>query len=60
METYLYALEMLPLFGSDNMTNMVVRGINVIKMNLVEMIQLGSLEMRLSFSSISQPRMHQF
>ena len=38
METYLYALEMLPLFGSDNMTNMVVRGINVIKMNLVEMI----------------------
>ena len=29
---------MLPLFDSDNMTNMVVRGINVIKMNLVEMI----------------------
>ena len=44
METfYLYALQMLPLFDSDNMTNMVVRGINVIKMNLVEMIIVCSI-----------------
>ena len=48
METfYLFAIEMLPLFDSDNMTNMVVRGINVIKMNLVEMIIVLLIPLRI-------------